>query len=279
MSESNINITQSLMQMGLSEREAKVYRVLLGVDEITASGIPKFTDIPRTKVYEALTSLIKKGFCREVESVSGSQMYTAVDPRIALEGVVRVEEDRINSLRSLNANLGSMLFEIYNNSALRLKDYDFVQILRGRLEIVNTYIAYRKSAKTEILELSTGAYVMQDSESRSEAEDNVRLMQQGLDIRVIYQTNEIGYDGNSYFHTLNFQNGLNARTYSDVPVKMSLIDKKTILLPLSDPLLEEPNLTVLLIEHSGLYAVLREAFESYWEKSEPVTMELINRSN
>lgn len=275
MGDSNINIVQDLMKMGLSEREAKVYRVLIGVDEITASGIPKFTDIPRTKVYEVLTSLIKKGFCREVESTSGSQTYTAVDPRIALEGVMRVEEERITGLRTLNDTLGGILFDLYSNSALRLKDYDFVQILRGRQEIVNTYIAYRKSAEIEILELSTGSYAMQDAEAKAEAEDNVRLLSKGMDIRVIYQTNEIGHDGNDYFHTLNLQNGLRARVYPDVPVKMSLIDKKTILLPLSDPLLEAPNLTVLLIEHPGLYEVLKQAFESYWSKSEEMTLEMI----
>lgn len=266
--EVNMDIIQGLMNMGLSEREAKVYRVLLGVNEITASGIPKFTDIPRTKVYEALNSLIKKGFCKEVAGSTGGQTYTAVDPRVALAELMRTEEERIKDLRRLNSNLTDILFDVYSNSTLRLKNYDFVQILRGRQEIVNTYRELRLNAKSEILELCRGYYTMPDEEANQEADENAVLIGRGVQMKVIYETQEIMKEGNKYFHKKNLELGVESRMTPKIPVKMSLFDKKIILLPLSDPLVEEPKFTVLLIEHPQLYILFRQAFDSYWEKSE-----------
>lgn len=264
----NLNITQSLMSMGLSEREAKVYRVLLGVSEITASAIPKFTDVPRTKVYEALISLVKKGFCKEVEVPSGVQTYKALDPRVALQGLMSAEEERMKSLQKLNTHLTTVLYNLYASSAERLKDYDFVQILRGRQEIVNTYNSLRSHATSEILELSKGFYTIPDDEANKEADENEKLILRGVHMRVIYENKEIEEESNKYFHRRNAELGLESRMMPEIPVKMSLFDYTTILLPLSDPLVEEPNMTVLLIEHPELYRLFREAFESYWHKSQ-----------
>ena len=271
--DSNTTIAQ-LIEMGLTEREAKVYRVLLGVSEITAAAIPKFTDIPRTKVYEALSSLVRKGFCKEVPSSEGSgqngQTFAAVSPEVALEGLMTIEKKRMQHLEELNATLTRELLSMYNNSTSRLQDYNFIEILRGRHEIIRRYTQMRNESKTEILELSPGDFTMTTEEANSEADANELLIRKGVSIKVIYERKEILSGENEYFHTKNKEAGVEARMVDYLPIKISLFDGTTVMLPLSDPIVAEPNLTVLIIEHRNLYRVLRDAFESYWAKGESV---------
>ena len=268
----NSTTISSLIEMGLTEREAKVYRVLLGVSEITAAAIPKFTDIPRTKVYEVLNSLVRKGFCKEVPSEGNGgngQTFAAVSPAIALEGLMSIEKSRMKRLEQLNGTLTKELLHLFENSTNRLQDYNFIEILRGRTEIIRRYTQMRNSCKSEILELSPGDFTMNEKEAAEEAEYNQTLLKKGVKIKVIYEKREITSGLNMGFHLKNKDLGVEARMVPELPLKISLFDGTTVLLPLSDPVVDEPNITVLIIEHRALYKVLQDAFEAYWDKSEP----------
>lgn len=273
MSQSDIDIVESLIQMGLSEREAKVYRVLLGIEEITASAIPKFADIPRTKVYEVLTSLEKKGFCREntqLSTGSGPQTFSAVSPKLALEALMRPERERVKRLEEISQQLGEEMQPLYNNSATRLGDYEFIQILKGREEIIQAYNTFRRNAKGEILEMSKGDYAMSDEEASEEADANARLISNGVTLSAIYEREEIEKYGDSYFHRTNHELGLRARMIDELPIKMSLFSGNIVMLPLSDPVMDVPNVTVLIIEHPSLYQALKVMYQVYWNSAQEI---------
>lgn len=271
MDQKDFSITLSLMQMGLSEREAKVYRVLLGVSEITAAAIPKFTDVPRTKVYEVLNSLIKKGFCKEHLNANTSQTYSAIDPEIALNGIMKLEQERQKRLKEINIQLVKTLNELYQNKTYRLRDYDFVEVLKGRQEIIHRYTELRSIAKEKIKEFTKGQYVMSTEEMEKEADENLKLIKSGVQIKVIYETQEIIQEGDDYFHKKNSQVGVQARMITKLPIKMSLFDHSIIMLPLSDPLIQEPNITALVIQHLELYTVLNNVFNNYWKRAIDIT--------
>lgn len=267
----SLDIVNSLIELGLSEREAKVYRVLLGIEEITAAAIPKFTDVPRTKVYEVLTSLQKKGFCRENfssgQSGSGAQTYSAMEPKLALEALMRPERQRLNELEELSNKLGERMQSLYTNSSTRLSEYEFIEVLKGGEEIIQVYNHLRKNAKGEILEMSKGDYAMPDEEAFKEADANSELIASGVNISVIYEQSEIEQSGDNYFHTKNHELGVKARMTKELPFKLSLFGCHTVMLPLSDPAIDEPNMTALIVEHPAFYKALRTIFELYWNQA------------
>ncbi|WP_297129340.1 TrmB family transcriptional regulator [uncultured Porphyromonas sp.] len=262
----NTDIVSSLISLGLSEREAKVYRVLLGIEEITASAIPKFADVPRTKVYEVLTSLQKKGFCRE--NTDGNILtYSAVDPKLALESLMRPERERLRGMEELSSTLKEEMGELYNNSATRLGDYEFIEILKGHAEIVHRYNDLRSNARDEIIEMSKGDYFISDEEAIHEADANAKLIDRGVRLQVLYERSEIEQCGNNYFHTKNHELGVSARMVDELPIKMSLFGGNTLMLPLSDPAIPEPNTTALIIEHPELYKTFKMMFRVYWDQA------------
>lgn len=268
--EKDTDIISHLIDIGLSEREAKVYKVLLGISEITAAAIPKFTDVPRTKVYEVLNSLIKKGFCKETSYIStssqtGGQTYCAVDPKIALTGWMQIKERQLEELKRSNEKLINISSTMYEHSAWRLKDYDFIEILKGRQEVTHRYTELRNNVTSQILEFTKGAYAMSMEEMNREADNNLRLIESGVQMRVIYEAQEIAGWDNPYWLQKNTEIGVQARLIERVPIKMSLFDNSLIMILLSDPMIAEPNMTSLIIKHPELYSVLKSVFETHWD--------------
>lgn len=271
MDSNEIDIIQSLIEMGLSEREAKVYRVLIGVSSITASAIPKFTDIPRTKVYEALNTLEQKGFCKEqLSEGANGKLYSAVDPKIALGGLLSQAKKRFTYLSETYDVLSETMYSIYERSSDRLGDYEFVEILKGRGEILDRYMNLRNSAKVEILEMSKGPYVMTQEERDFEAAENERIIKSGVEMYVIYEACEIEDFGDNYFYKQCANAGVHSRIIPSIPTKMTLFDKRIVMLPLRDSLMTEPNLTVVVIEHEKLYEMLETIFWTYWKKAKDI---------
>lgn len=270
------DIVSLLMDVGLSEREAKVYKVLLGVSEITAAAIPKFTDVPRTKVYEVLNSLIKKGFCKEPNVTSngqnGGQMYCAVDPKIALAGWMQIKDARLEELKKTNEKLIGLASVVYEHSAWRLKDYDFIEVLKGRQEITHRYTELRNNVTSQLLEFTKGCYAMSEEEINREANDNLKLIQAGVQVRVIYEIEEFQAWDNPYWHQKNTEIGVQARIADNLPIKMSLFGNSLIMLLLSDPLITEPNMTALIIKHPELYNVLKDVFERHWVQAKEISV-------
>lgn len=82
---------QFLEEIGLSEKEAKIYLALLQVDRDTIPDLAKKTEINRTTVYPVLESLQKKGLVSEVHE--GKKVSYVAAPPERLE--TYVERQRV----------------------------------------------------------------------------------------------------------------------------------------------------------------------------------------
>lgn len=78
---------RSFIEIGLTEREAKVYMTLLSGKMFTVLELQEAVNIPRTKIYEVLNKLISRNICVE-KKLGRNKLYEAVEPKIALERVV-----------------------------------------------------------------------------------------------------------------------------------------------------------------------------------------------
>lgn len=78
-----MDLIEKLMKLGLSEYEAKIYVVLVGLDEASAREIHEGSKVPRTRVYDILEKLVEKGF---VEVQQGNPTYyRAIEPEKTIE--------------------------------------------------------------------------------------------------------------------------------------------------------------------------------------------------
>lgn len=99
-----------LEEIGLSEKEAKVYLALLEVDSDTINDLAKKTGINRTTVYPVLESLSKKGLVSEVQK--GKITTFSAEPPERLETFMERQKalltERANRLKDVVPQLKSI---------------------------------------------------------------------------------------------------------------------------------------------------------------------------
>lgn len=108
-----------LSQLGLSEKETKVYLALLQLEHSTVQWIAKKSGINRTTVYDILETLQQKGLARFYVK-KGGKYFVAADP----EKLVEMEEQKMQKQQSLLENLKKGLPEllsIYNSKKIKPK--------------------------------------------------------------------------------------------------------------------------------------------------------------
>jgi sugar-specific transcriptional regulator TrmB len=101
-----MNVNQVLQNIGLSEKEAKVYLVLLEFQEALPSTIAKRADIKRPTTYVILERLVKKGLVSHFRSEKTKvKHYRALNPNFLVESQQEKTEDLIKALpKLLNLN-------------------------------------------------------------------------------------------------------------------------------------------------------------------------------
>lgn len=110
---------ESLIELGLSETESKIYLYLLGNGEVSAVRISKGTGIHRRTIYDNLEMLLKKGFI-SFKLEDGIRYFSANNPKV----FKTVLEEKIHILNNL---MPSLVLD-YNNTKEDFK----IQILKGK---------------------------------------------------------------------------------------------------------------------------------------------------
>lgn len=87
-----------LQELGLKEYEAKSFVALSRLPKATAKGISEHTDVPRTRVYDAIRVLEAKGLV-EIQH-SNPRQFRAVPMGEAVDSLEELYESRVDTLRA-----------------------------------------------------------------------------------------------------------------------------------------------------------------------------------
>ncbi len=93
---------ETLTQLGLTEKEAKLYLTLLEIGPNPASSVSRKAGITRTTAYAALETLKEKGLLSLVEQ-GGIQQFSAVDPQKLEEYAKNQQEKATANLQNISA--------------------------------------------------------------------------------------------------------------------------------------------------------------------------------
>jgi len=101
------SVVEKLQKVGLTEYEAKAYLSLLGDHLNTATKLSEKSGVPRTKIYQVLESLERKGWIRIYSGIP--LLFKAVDPRDAFE---KIKKNYDEFLQSIQATLDKEVTEM-----------------------------------------------------------------------------------------------------------------------------------------------------------------------
>ena len=138
--------------------ESKVWLALLNKAIATVGEIAELSGVPRSRVYDVLQSLEKRGFA--IPKLDKPIKYIAVKPAVVIDhmknGVLKDAEEKAKSLSTIRDNKEYQELEIlYNRGIKPLKPEELSSAIRGRQNIYSHLKELISGAEKEVTLVST----------------------------------------------------------------------------------------------------------------------------
>jgi len=138
----------------LNTYETKVWLALLGKGSASAGDITALSGVPRSRTYDVLESLEKKGFA--IVKIGKPVKYLGIKPGTVIEklknNVKNKAEEKIYSLSNIkDTDEFIKLEELYKGAIEPIKREDLSAALRGKANITNYLREILQNAKKEVI--------------------------------------------------------------------------------------------------------------------------------
>ena len=263
---------RSFIEIGLTEREAKVYMTLLSGKMFTVLELQEAVNIPRTKIYEVLNKLVSRNVCIE-KKLGRNKLYEAVEPQIALERVVESYKKDLERKKELISQVSEVFTPIFQNSKSTVNPLEFIDVMKEKSQIHKRYTACVKSTKKEMLTFNKGPYACDTSDRLEEQEDEeFKLLKRGGSCKDIYELKElkeVDWLLSSVKKSLKL--GQQARVVQRLPIKMLVFDQEKVMFALEQPVPVQNELTMIYIEHKQLAEACSMLFYYLWDQGQDIS--------
>lgn len=252
----NGEIVNQLGQLGLTGYEARAYLALTARDSCTAAEVARLAEVPRQRIYDVLGSLVTKGLA--TLHPGASARYAATDPHQGLDRLMEAQRHRLAELERQTVALLEEMEPLYHAGQEHTDPLDYIQVLREPGAINACFDELQASVQREILVFNKPPYARPP-------QDNVKGLAVAREARSLYEY--------SLFEDLAATEGVRrfvrageqARVVPELPLKLVIIDEAVVLFGMQDPVAGRTDLTIGVVRHPSLAAVLKVAFNAYWE--------------
>lgn len=259
-------LENELINLGLSQREARVYSIMFQKKDFTAAEIQQLAGIPRTKVYEVLALLVNKGLCAE-KKIGRFKKYELVKPEYAIDRILLEHREELIKRENLSKKLLEVLTPVYNERKTVDNPLDYIEVLKDADLINQKWLYYLETTEKEIIGFTRGPY---SQEPFANVNQEMNLIREGVKLRNVYEYNDVCTIGFLEYVLQWKEVGEEVRVNKELPIKMMIFDEKTVMFALNDPVSLKPSLTTMIVEHCGFAKVMKFVFESVWSKSSPI---------
>ncbi len=270
-----MELINKLQQIGLTLREAEVYMALLQKKDFTAPELAKITTITRTKIYDILQGLVRKGVCNESYR-NGLKVFKGIKPEVALQNVIIHFEDEmelkkktaVDIMKDVAVSVQKELASIHMKNQNDKGPMDYIEVLTDLGHIRQRWFNIQKNTKREILAFSKPPYTLPKITDNKENEKE--MADKKIQLRGIY---EYGHSRNkeefNYIAEVaeEYQKiGEKVKIVEELPMKLLISDETITMLGLNDRVSLEPSITTIIVDHPSFAKAQKAVFEAYWEK-------------
>ena len=213
---------------GLNVYETKVWLALLVKGVASAGEVSTISGVPRSRTYDVLESLEKKGFV--VEKLGKPVKYLGIKPNIILEklknNVKKNAEDKIKSLlRVKNTSEYGELESLYRDGINPVKREDVSASLKGRSNISVHLREILRNAEKEVIICTNAKEFISKAKLFSQTFNNLKKSNVKIKIALSGEENLI--------KNISEKVGIKIKK-SNINAKFFIIDRKEILFYLSN---------------------------------------------
>jgi sugar-specific transcriptional regulator TrmB len=252
-----------LKDFGLNSYEAKLWTALLSRGVATAGELSDIANVPRSRSYDVLESLEKKGFI--IMKIGKPIKYVAVPPSEVVERVKKkIEKETKEQIVTLDEIKKSQLLnelETLHTQGIDLVDpTEFSGALKSRHNIYNHYEAAIKNAEKSISLMTTADGMVRKMDILSKV--LAKAKEKGVKIRIL--TNNLQAVQKASKELKNIAEIKQA----NVKGRFIVIDGKTVTFLVTDDSTVHPTYDSAIWSNSEFLATTIEAlFDNYWKNS------------
>ena len=252
---------------GLNLYEVKIWTALLSRGKSTAGELSDIGNVPRSRAYDVLESLEKKGF---VTSKLGKPItYLAVEPEEVVERVkklmMREAGEKVKSLGDLRGtDVLSELSLLHKQGIQFIEPTDLSGALRGRPNLYTHLETMIKNAEKSVILVTTGKGLVRKIEAlKPEFE---RLKKRGVDIKIAASKDKESVEAAKEVAKL-----ADVRCLNDINARFAIIDGNDIMFMVMDDDKVHPSYDVgVWVKTPYFGQALQQMFDVVWNDLKPL---------
>ncbi len=260
---------KALIDLGLTNYEAKTYFALLKLGQANASKIASSAGIARAKVYELLNSLVVKGFCSEYQGQT--KLYEPISPKEAFKYYREILAEKEKNLQMTE----DFFQPIYDKVLNARNTMNKIELILNRNVLVNKVQELIPQTKKQILTFSKPPYLVNEDDEEWDTLDELshsRSISNKTLVEIEYERIE---DFLSFVKKSESE-GEEIRLTDHVPIKFLIFDDNHVIFHILEAPESDVNMAFISVPNKGLASILTEVFYKHWENS--ITIEEFERN-
>jgi len=247
--------------------EVKVWTALLSRGTSTAGELSNISDVPRSRTYDILESLEKKGFI--IMKLGKPIKFVALKPEEVVERVkknlVRYTQERTKRLETLkNDEVLVELTEIFTKGIKFVEPSDLSGSLRGRQNLYNHLDMMLRDAEKTVTIVTTAEGLNRKFEALMPALEKCR--KRGVKIRIAAPINK-----NNIKVAKDLKSVAEVKDLQEIKARFIIIDSNQIMFMLLDDEKFHPNYDIGVWINTEFFSqALEQMFELAWKNMKKV---------
>ncbi|MBM0224831.1 TrmB family transcriptional regulator [Micromonospora sp. ATA51] len=244
----------ALAGAGVDAGDERVLRALLTRPQATVDDLATASGQHIDQVAAALARLSRRGLVARLAGPPA--LYTAADPRTALDALIHPAEQALRRARDAVAELTALF-----HTRTERPTAGPVEVVTGH-EISRAFVRMQQSAVREVCAFDRPPYVHAAGNPVEPA-----VLARGVRWRAVYHPDALEPPGALADVRRLVDLGEHAQVLADVPFKMHLVDDRVAMVALD---LDTATARTALVYPSALLEALAIVFESCWQRATPL---------
>ncbi len=263
------HLISKLNDFGLNTYEARLWVALLSRGVSTAGELSDIANVPRSRSYDVLESLEKKGFI--IMKIGKPIKYIVVPPSEVIERVKKGVKEQAEAHALLLDGLkeSTVLHELntlHSQGVELIEPSDLTGSFRGRQAIYNHLEMLIKSAEDMICVITSEDELVYKADRLKDALSKAKA--KGVKVRIAAPITEKNRHAGRQLSTV-----ADVRCTQDVASRLCIVDQKEVVFMLFDDASVHPSYDTGVWANTSFFASsLQVLFDREWEKLKPAKL-------
>ena len=253
---------------GLNLYEVKVWTALISRGTSTAGELSDISGVPRSRTYDILESLEKKGFV--VMKLGKPIEFIALKPKEVVERAkknlfvdAKEKSKRLDEIKT--TDVMKQLSGLYNKGIKYVDPSDVSAAIRGRHNLHNHLDMMLNSANKKVTIVTTEKGLIRKAEALRPVLE--KLKKKGVKVRIAAPITP-----NNYKIAKDISKFSDVRDLKNLKARFSIVDGKEVMTMLMDDDEVHPNYDVGVWSRTTFFAkALEQVFEHAWSTATPIS--------